>query len=548
MKKKLLIPVILILVTLPTLIPLFNSRFFYTQDYIFIARLNQMYTALLDGQFPVRWAPDLRYGEPIFNFYAPLPYYIGAVIHLLGFDFIWTAKILFMLSTILSAMAMYLLVNSLFDHRAGFLAAVLYTYAPYRAVDMYVRGSLSETWAFIFFPLIFYSSKLLTGKLSSKNLSLLSLTLAGLFLTHNVTTLMFLPFLLLWWVYLILKSKQRRVIVYLLLGLILGFGLAAFFLLPSFFERNFIQTQYLTAGYFNFRIHFVAVSQFFTLFWGYGSSVWGPKDGLSFQIGLVNWILFVASILSIIHIKDKKMRGLLCVLCLSFMLSIFLQHTKSDFIWEAIPLMAFIQFPWRFLSFSVFIISITGGAISLYLRNKFLPIYFTVIIAAVALTLGYFRPKEYANDDFFDKFLNKEKMHQGIDLTKDYLPIWVTAIEGDRFDTPRTLDGKILVTGLKKNSTQYNFNAEVPVNSLLEVPITYFPGWKIQVDNQLISQSFPSSRGLISFELPQGKSQVKIELTDTPIRRAGNIISAFSIFLVSLLLIYQERRKLKWVK
>src|SRR3989339_445959 len=146
--KKFIQPVlILILITLPTILPFLNSRFFYTQDYIFIARLQQMSTALFSGQFPVRWAPDLRYGEPIFNFYAPLPYYIGAVINFLGFDIIWTAKILFILGSFLSAGAMFLLGKKLFGEKAGILAAVLYTYAPYKALDMYVRGSLSETWA-----------------------------------------------------------------------------------------------------------------------------------------------------------------------------------------------------------------------------------------------------------------------------------------------------------------------------------------------------------------------------------------------------------------
>ena len=158
MKKTFIISVVLVLLTLPTLLPYFNIKFFYTQDYIFIARLQQMSTVLFSGQFPVRWAPDLRYGEPIFNFYAPLPYYIGALVHFLGFDFIWTAKILFMLSAVLSAAAMYILVNHLFGKKAGLLAAVLYTYAPYKAVDMYVRGALSETWAFIFFSFIFFSS------------------------------------------------------------------------------------------------------------------------------------------------------------------------------------------------------------------------------------------------------------------------------------------------------------------------------------------------------------------------------------------------------
>lgn len=553
MKKFILTFFLLILITLPTLLPFLNRRFFYTQDYIFIARLQQMSTALFSGQFPVRWAPDLRYGEPIFNFYAPLPYYIGAVIHLLGFDFIWTAKILFILSGILSAAAMYILATRLFGYRAGILAAVLYTYAPYRAVDMYVRGSLSETWAFIFFPLIFYSSFILAKKFNLKNLSLLSLSLAGLFLTHNVTTLMFLPFLILWWIYLgiveALKNEQYKTLLRLCVIFlrfsgagVLAFGLAAFFLLPAIFERNLIQTKYLIVGYFDFRAHFVAFKQFFSTFWGYGSSVWGPNDGLSFQVGLVNFaVLGLAAVLAVSYRKDKKFLGLLILLGLCFIASVFLQHNKSAFIWEAIPLMAFIQFPWRFLGISIFIVALVGSAITPCLRYKLRPVFFFLIIAVILSTIGYFKPKEYADDSFFDKFLNTSSMHQGVDLTKDYLPIWVTTTDGKRFDSPRVEKGEIAVSNLRQKSTQLEFGTDVVSNSLIEVPVTYFPGWEVFANGQLLPQYAPSKMGLIRFELPKGRYSIKIEFKNTPVRTAGNMISIFSVLIILVLLGFRKK-------
>ncbi len=547
--KNLFIPIVLILITLPTLLPYFNNRFFYTQDYIFIARLQQMSTALFSGQFPVRWAPDLRYGEPIFNFYAPLPYYVGAVIHLLGLNFIWVAKILFILSALFSAITMYILANKLFGQKAGVLAAILYTYAPYKAVDMYVRGSLSETWAFIFFPLIFYCSLILVQQANFKNLSLLALSLAGLFLTHNVTTLMFLPFLVLWWIYLMLKEKKWLSVVHLFLASVLGFSLAASFLLPALFENDLIQTKYLTVGYFNFRAHFVAYKQFFSLFWGYGSSLWGPDDGLSFQVGLVNSaILIVTAILVIVKRKEKKYLGLFILLGISLLFSLFLQHNKSAFIWEAIPLMAFIQFPWRFLGISIFLISLMGGVMVFYLKNRLQFVYFILIIAAIFSTVSYFRPKEYTDDSFFDKFLQPAIMHKGADLTKDYLPIWVKTVDDERFDIPRAEKGEIKIDNLQQKSAVVDFTVNAISDSTIELPITYFPGWEVRANNTVTTQSLPSNRGLIRFELTKGNYQMKVEFTDTPIRKIGNVISLCSIILTIALLIYEKRGRLKWVR
>lgn len=537
MKKTFILSLSLILVTLPALLPFFNAKFFYTQDHIFIARLQQMSTALQSGQFPVRWAPDMRFGEPLFNFYAPLPYYLGAFIKLFGFNFIWVAKILFIASSVLSAVAMYIFCRKLFSRKAAFLAATLYVYAPYRAVDIYVRGALSEAWVFVFFPLIFYASLLICQKMNLKNLLFLSFSLTGLILTHNVTTLMFLPFLLLWWVYLVLVRKNWKLILPFFGSVILGVSLSAFFVLPAIFERQFIQTKYLIVGYFDFRAHFVAVRQFFSTFWGYGASLWGPVDGMSFQIGLAHWLILISALAAgFICRKNRQLLGLLCFLGLSFVLSVFLQHNKSAYIWEAVPVMAFIQFPWRFLAISVFLAAITGGAVADCLKNRFKAVYFILLALAVFANIQYFKPKEYVDNGFFDKFLNTDSMKKGVDLTKDYLPVWVQTVDGEVFDTFRAEKDDIKVSDLRKKSTLLSAVVSVPSDSLIEAPITYFPGWEVRVDGKVVVQSLPSKMGLVRFALPAGGHRVQIEFKDTPIRSAGNLLSAASLLLAALFL------------
>lgn len=542
-QKKLIPFIALILITLLTLLPFFNSKFFYTQDHIFIARLQQMSIALSSGQFPVRWAPDLRFGEPLFNFYAPLPYYLGSVISLLGLNFIWVAKVLFVLSSILSALTMYLFCRKLFTKYASFVVVALYTLAPYRAVDLYVRGALSEAWAFVFFPLIFYASTILSQKVNLMGILLLAFSLAGLILTHNVMTLMFLPFLVLWWIYIVLSEKNIRVILSFLTALIFSLGLSASFLLPALLERQFIQTQYLLVGYFDFRAHFVAYRQFFSTFWGYGSSLWGPKDGLSFQIGPVHWAVFLLAVIGgLIYRKNRKFLLMLPLLGIGFFVSIFLQHNKSAFLWEAIPLMAFIQFPWRFLAISIFFVSIMGGVATDYFGQRFKLLYLVLIVLLIIINFQYFRPKEYVDDSFFDKFLNTQSMRKGVDLTKDYLPIWVKGVDGEVFETPRAEKGEIIISEIERKSTSLSANIQVISDSLIEAPITYFPGWEVWTNDRLIPQSAPSKMGLIRFELPKGNFQLRIELKDTLVRTIGNMISLGSL-LLGVMLLYRRYKQ-----
>lgn len=529
MKKTLLI---IILITLPTVLPFFNSQFFYTQDHIFIARLQQMSIALSDGHFPVRWAEDLRFGEPLYNFYAPLPYYLGAGIKLLGFNFIWVAKILFILSSLLSALAMYLFCRKLFSQKSSILAVALYVWAPYRAVDLYVRGALSEAFAFVFFPLIFYASLLLSHKITAVRVFFLSVSLAGLFLTHNVTTLIFLPFLFLWWLYLWKNKKNWKLFLPFFTSFILGLGLSASFLLPAIFEREFIQTKYLLVGYFDFRAHFVAFYQFFSPVWEYGASLWGPKDDMSFQVGLAHWaVILLTLVVGFIKRNNKKLAFLISFLFFSFLLSIFLQHNKSAFLWEAVPIMAFIQFPWRFLAVSIFFVSLLGAAAADYFTGKFKIILLFLFIGIFLINFNFFKPRNFVEDSFFDKFLNTESTHRGVDLTKDYFPIWVQFDKVEYFPTPRAGSGEIEVLSFEQKTAKAKANIKVLSDSKIEVPITYFPGWQVSANGERVNLSEPSLQGLITFQLPKGDYQIDLALTDTPVRIIGNLVSLITVLL-----------------
>src|SRR3990172_3966639 len=113
-----------------------------------VVRVQQMAQALRDGQFPVRWVADLGYGYgyPIFNFYSPLPYYIGGFFNLIGFDALVATKIMFALGILLSGIFMYFLAREFWGEVGGIVSGLFYVYAPYHALDIYVRGAVDEFW------------------------------------------------------------------------------------------------------------------------------------------------------------------------------------------------------------------------------------------------------------------------------------------------------------------------------------------------------------------------------------------------------------------
>lgn len=214
MKNKYLIPFILFLLIIPTFFFLLRPGIYWNMhDDMQIIRQLEMEKCLQDGQIPCRWSPDLGYGYgyPLFNFYPPMPYYVGELFRLLGFTFVTTVKLTALVQIVTSAFAMYILGVSLFGSVGGLMAAIFYAYAPYRAVNIYVRGAMNEAWASVFFPLIFYFSRqlIVSNGFSSKSFIFLSLSISGLLLSHNPMALTFIPFVALWCLYWTIINHQN---------------------------------------------------------------------------------------------------------------------------------------------------------------------------------------------------------------------------------------------------------------------------------------------------------------------------------------------------
>src|SRR5579883_3340056 len=173
-----------ILISLGAIFPLFHSGFFPMHDDTQVARVYEMAKSLRDGMFPVRWVQDLGYGYgyPIFNFYAPLAYYVGGMIALFA-DALFAAKVMIFFGVVLSGITMYLLGKALWGQWGGIFSAILYVYAPYHAVDLYVRGDIAELWAYVFFPLALLGIWFLYKNILVKGIIVGSLGFAGVILS-----------------------------------------------------------------------------------------------------------------------------------------------------------------------------------------------------------------------------------------------------------------------------------------------------------------------------------------------------------------------------
>ena len=526
---------------------LFRPGYYPMHDDLQVARIYQMDKCLKDGQIPCRWVPDMGYGYgyPLYNFYPPLPFYLGEIVHLSGFSYIDSVKFIFILGMVLSGVFMYLLAKEFWGKLGGLVSATFYIWAPYHAVNLYVRGAMNEYWAITFFPLIFWAIYKII-KNGKKYIPLLAISFTGLLLSHNIMSMLFAPLMGAWAIFLILWEKKKifsfdkndfKKIKNLTLGVFWGVGLSLFFILPALVEKSLIHVETMFMGYFNYLAHFVSISQLFlSRFWGYGASVWGPGDEMPFQIGFLHWGvgLLVLGLFLRLWIKKKDRRFFMVTFFMTiFLTASFLAHSRSGLFWKIISPLEYLQFPWRFLALVIFSLSfVCGGLLSFVkgARRQFLSAL--LIVGVVVLSFNYFKIEKVIDIRDQEKIFS-EKGRQRIytDAIFDYLPKYApmppTSPAPD-FVIDRNSLEEIGMIKLEKGSNWRRFYSNFEKDREIIIPQYYFPGWKVWIDEKQADIGYEDDLGRIVISVPSGEHEIYLRLTNTPVRTWANLISLIS--------------------
>lgn len=540
-----------LLLTVPSFYSLIKPGYFPMQDDMQAFKIYEIDKCFYDFQVPCRWSQNsgYGYGEPVFNFYSPFTYYLGEGVHILGFQFVDSVKIVFILGFLLSTLFTYLLVSELFGPFAGFVGSLLYTYAPIRAQEVYVRGSLPEFFAVTLIPLVLFLSYKLIKEKSSRNIAWLSISLGILFLTHNLTTFMFLPIFFVWIIFWLWQEKKWNLFPAMLLSGILGLSLSAFFILPMVVEKGYVHLDSILTGYFDYRRHFLSFKQiFFSNDWGYGSSDLGDNDNLALNSGSVLMLLgFLAFPLSLFHLKKvKKFFYLTLILGTVEIMILFLMHSKSEFIYRLFPVLIWLQFPWRFLTISILILTLLSG-LSLNFLGKLKYFFgFLAILTMFILHGSFFHPMSWSNISDNDKFSGTLWEKQLTISIFDYLPRSATLPPNKKAPfVPEILSGDASIVDYQKGSFFQTGTISAIINSVIRVPLIDFPGMTVYVDGRKAEHYVNCEKqeycfGLITFEVEKGNHNILIKLEKTPIREIGEALS-FLGFVIVLLLIFTKK-------
>ncbi len=552
----------------------------FTDAEMHVYRTYEILAAWRAGVPYLRWAPDLFYGfgYPVFHYYAPLSYYLGAAYGALWGGPVAGVKFVLVASAYLGAAGMYLFVRDRWGSLAAIVSVAAFTLAPYVVyIDPQARGDAPETLAIALAPLLLWAFSRLRRTASPGDVVVAGLLLAALILAHNLMALVFFGLLLAWLVWDVFSGQtffkawvlndqgtgnavRRRVVAALAAGVVLGLGLAAFMWLPAILERDAVQFRNVAQGtFFDFRRYFLDVGELFSpaqLF-----DLGATQMRFHYSVGLPQWVLAALGTLTVFSARRRRLSVLFFAFCAIGLAYIMLPASIN--VWNAIPRMAYFQFPTRFLGPAAVVFGILAGAAVSWAEG--LPWKWArlgAVSAAVAVCIAGAMPLLYPPlwADFgpvsAQRILDTELNGRGIGTTSanDFLPVGAKIVPQPQTELLQsyragqvdklnraTLPAGTQATLLHHGPEDDRYTVTGNSRFVFRVFTFYFPGWTAYVDGAKTDITLSEPEGWITFWVPAGAHTISLRLENTPARWAGWIVSALAVLGLGGLFIWRLR-------
>lgn len=526
----------------------------------------QMWT----GDFYPRWLMEMNagFGSPAFFYYPPVPTYVSTFLGLLIGKDATEAQLWQQLGfsagigIIASGVACYVWLKGLVAPKTAAVAAVIYLLMPYHiSIDLYSRVALAEFWAFVWMPLVLKfvrdtETKSVTGFVG------LAVAYALLIMTHLPTTLIFSLIPPAYVFFVGDREKRKSRLALTVAGMTLGIGIAAVYLLPAMLMQKYVSfEQQQTSGFFY---------ENWFLF-SFRSSGEPSNDRFNFRLSVMLATMIAGLVLcAAAGGKDFRRKGERRFWQAAAVVSIFMMTPLSKFVWQLIPVVQSIQFPFRFnATLCVALAALTAIALSqifsagnIFSRardgmdwRRAAILGAAVILCAVWAGLLIYMPyKRFSRADI-EHYNTDPTYVRGRRLKADvpeYLPKTAPPFEGDLIDAlaqekqssgaahfVKTSGGQTDVKVYEWQSRRVVLNVNAKDAATLTVGQFYFPGWTafINRDSAGVATELPvkpSSQGLVELEVPGGNTRLELDLAAHWTERIGWFITFGSVIAAAI--------------
>ncbi len=510
-----------------------------------------------------RWAAQAHwgYGEARFLFYPPASWTLGAA---LGAALPWKmvpGAYCWMVLTLAGA-AMYRLARELLPAPDALFAAVFYALNPYHLLIVYWRSAYAELLAAALLPLLLLCM-LRLNRPGFRPTLWLSLTLAAAWLTNEPGAVMIYYSTAGLALLIAANGAAReagregswgpqiwRPLVHTVLAMLLGAGLASFYLLPAIYEQGWINlSQVLSPGVrpqdnflfttiadpdhnrFNLLVSTVGLAEIVIL----AFAIWFSRGWRINRVGTAapstssGQALGCPVVRSATGVAADQNRWML--LSAWGVGSAVLLLSVSNLLWQHLPKLRFVQLPFRWLLCMNVALAMLLTIAAKRWTSRLLAS--AVLLGAVILAGYRTQPPWWDTASDIREMSDALADGTGYEGTDEYVPVGADPYElnkslplvGDDAGAP--VPSEMLAWG----QTDKHFTVHAAARQELTVRLFNYPAWEVVVNGKPTETRTTDVTGLIVIHVAAGDNDVRIHFCRTIDRFVGNVVSLISLGL-----------------
>jgi len=485
------------------------------------------------GIFFPRWAEFAHwtYGEARFLFYPPASWTLGALIgailpwKMAPGAFVWCALAA-------SGGSMFFLARQWLCRNDAIFAAILYAVNPYHIVVIYWRSALAELLAGCLLPLLLLVI-LRAQKEGGQMLLPLSLIVAAAWLINAPAAVMVNYSLALLVVIVAVVRKQPRLILYGVAAILLGAGLAGFYLIPAAYEEKWVNIGEVLAPGLRPQDNFL-----FTL----------TSDPDHNRFNLVVSVVGAAEVLFFViaaYVARKRCeleRTSWWAITLWGAAAALLMLPVTRIFWNYLPKLRFVQLPWRWL----LCLNVSFAILLTVACKRWLVRALVCAAMLGVLWTAWHR----VQPPWWDTAADVQELHDfiedggGYEGTDEYVPAGIDPSEIDK-NAPQVSTvsgGPVRVHIQKWTAQQKEFTTETSDLQQLRLRLFNYPAWRVEIDGKTGMANSRPETGEVVVPVGPGTHHVRVLFGQTPDRLIGGATSALALMFVVLLVLFDKRR------
>jgi hypothetical protein len=546
---------------------------FHLLSWMEVARANDT------GLWYPHWVQDANYGagEPRLVFYPPASWMLGAF---LGSVASWTlAPALFVFVALAaSGWSMYWLAREWLPAGAATLAACSYLASPYTLFVAYERSAFGELLALAWIPLIvlFATSK-------SSSLFALSLAVAAVWLTDAPAAVLSSYALAILASGMMWAERRAWPGFRAAGGMLFGLGLAAFYLVPAAYEQRWVEIGRAVLPGLRVEDNFL---------FGHTGDTYHDQ-----VLRTASWIALLEIATAGIALwlcRRNGASGVSLRLSLALLTSFvfLLQFRFSAGMWNHLPELRFVQFPWRWLLVVGVAASLLAG-MALHSRSRealphpsqqtarqwmkasmkaAIPVAMVagIVVTLIVASRTFFQPCD--DEDAVAAQVAAFRSGQGVEGTDEYTPAGAdnsqiqqglpfvrlvqrpeddiaeaSNVENPRWQTPAdaneliSIPVSILVNRKNAESWTLQFKSNKPGYAVLR--LMDYPAWQVRLNGSVVPNRPSREDGLMTVPIHAGSNVIEVRWRITQDVIAGRAASATAAALLIAFAAFVRNRR-----